>query len=44
MIGERAMNIKENDLIEVEYPIGEVKQKEVLQVIKNFYISIIEIF
>lgn len=28
--------IKENDLIEVEYPIGEKKQKEVLQVIKNF--------
>ena len=30
------MNIRENDLIEVEYPIGEEKQKEVLQVIKNF--------
>ncbi len=30
------MRIKENDLIEVEYPIGEEKQKEVLQVIKNF--------
>jgi hypothetical protein len=30
------MNVKENDLIEVEYPIGEKKQKEVLQVIKNF--------
>lgn len=30
------MNIRENDIIEVEYPIGEEKQKEVLQVIKNF--------
>ena len=30
------MRIEENDLIEVEYPIGEEKQKEVLQVIKNF--------
>lgn len=30
------MKIEENDLIEVEYPIGEEKQKEVLQVIKNF--------